>query len=480
MREWISLLEDENSQDFSFVANLSNLLNINKDEIANIIEKLSMDELSNLVDATMKNDQTTAQQIISNSSNPENTIDQDTNTDNSETPNDSDTTETNEEEELNDLIVKNNKKTKAKRSREDYGIDETAESLTLNIGDKVFVDDEEGTVKIPNAPGNTIGVMIDGELQMINKNKVHVKEGVLGMTPMPGLRPSADNDLQRMKELAGIRGDDSIDAPIEVEAEPVSPVGMEPEAPMAPEMGTDEPTPAMDMDEPSSLPMTPPSPMEPLPPMAGPMDGIEDGAESIERAISDIEAHIPNVSISDYKSIVARLKALVSMAENAGRTALSESKKAKVKEAEKNFSISADFRSNKIIDKKFEDPKSHGAFSLKNKEVQEDKIEVKKPKEKHNVETSGSEVTRKTLMDYIKEQDETETLGVNRNDALKTIQNRLGKNGNPQSANQALNSLTSAGKIKQQNGTFAMNSMSDDDFFNTIGQTNPNPTNNSN
>lgn len=415
MREWISLLNEDSSEDFSFVDSLIKMLNMDKKEVESIIEKLNLDDLSNLVDATMNNDQDTAQKIISDNST------QDTIKDNSA----SNASEDNEayEESMNNLIMKNNKT--AKRSREDYSIDETADSLTLNIGDKVFVDDEEGTVKIPSAPGNTIGVMIDGELQMINKEKVHVKEGVLGMTPMPG--------LQRMQELAGIKGNVP-SSPSEIEPVDTMDVGMEP-------VSMDEPM----ADEPMDMDMEPASMDYPMDMEQYPIDEpMEDGASAIENAISDIESHIPNVSISDYKTIVARLKALVSMAENAGRTALSESKKAKaaaIAEAE----------------------------AAQKKEIPEDKIVVKQPKE-HDADTSGSEVTRKTLMDYIREQDEVETLGANRADALKTIQNRLGQNGNPQAANQAFSKLQSTGKIKQQNGTFTMNAMDDEDFNNSINQ----------
>jgi len=546
MREWISLLEDESLEDFSFIDSLTKMLNIKKEYMDDMIEKLSVDELSNLVDATINNDIDAAKSIISNNTDIEFDLDK----------NDEDSEDTDiGKENMNDLIMRD--KLTAKRSRENHSIDETADSLSLNIGDTVFVDDEEGTVKIPFAPGNTIGVMIDGELQMINKEKVHVREGVLGMTPMPGLRPSVDNDLQRMQELAGIRG---MEANSPSEIEPIN--SMDIEEPMHNSgMDSMDSMDAMDgMDEPSYMPM--------IPDDHEPMGETEDGADAIESAISDIESHIPNVSISDYKSIVARLKALVSMAENAGRTALAESKKAKMKLGEadhqqvmyKDLSdvydqgptevwywksgLGRDLMMGKnwlIKHNKMPDPenleathvkigsvketnpenvyrmmqgevwspegqardfiKSSGTghtsmsmgdiivingqaemvdqfgFSKLDTEITdesktyEDKIMVKQPKE-NKVGTEGTEVTRKTLLDYIREQemDNTQTLGSDRAAALDTIKNRLGANGNPQAANQAFSKLQSTGKIKQNNGVFTMDSMDDEDFNNAIGQ----------
>lgn len=93
----------------------------------------------------------------------------------------------------------------------------------LNVGDAVIIekdgendDDEngeEGTVKLPKAPGNTVGVMLKGKLKMINRKDVKLKEGVLGMTNIP--------DIQRMRELAGIAAQDLPEPVKAPEAPPV-------------------------------------------------------------------------------------------------------------------------------------------------------------------------------------------------------------------------------------------------------------------
>jgi len=249
---------------------------------------------------------------------------------------------------------------------------------------------------------------------MINKEKVHVNEGVLGMTPMPG--------LQRMQELAGIRGEES-NAPSEIE--PVDSMNMQ--EPM--DIGADD---SVDMDY--GMDMAEP-PMSQIPPIYEPMDGMEDGAEAIESAISEIESHIPNVSISDYKSIVARLKALVSMAENAGRTALAESRRAAAKLVNEDEKI----------------------------ELPEDKIAVKKMPERKE---------RKTLLDYIEEQDNTtQFIGktpqeVNAHLAAISDNNNNNNNNN----NDPAKDLIQKGIIKKTpNGSYVTKElMSDSDLANAV------------
>lgn len=84
---------------------------------------------------------------------------------------------------------------------------------TVVLGDDVLVgkkDDKkprEGIVKIPDGPGDTVGVLVDGELEIVPADEVKVvkedvlEEGVMGMTAMPS--------LARMQALAGIKPDDT-------------------------------------------------------------------------------------------------------------------------------------------------------------------------------------------------------------------------------------------------------------------------------
>ena len=73
----------------------------------------------------------------------------------------------------------------------------------LNVGDLVYVmhDDKKvkARVKIPNGPGDTVGVMIGNKMKMKDRANISLTEdlgGVMGMTMLPG--------LARMQELAGL------------------------------------------------------------------------------------------------------------------------------------------------------------------------------------------------------------------------------------------------------------------------------------
>lgn len=113
------------------------------------------------------------------------------------------------------LIAK--KSTERKRKDKEPLFDEE-NSNDLNVGDAVEAGGREGTVKIPKAPGDTVGVMIGGSLEMIHRSDVTkktVSEGVLGMTGIP--------DLRRMQELAGIPSVEVDEIPA-VEAPAAAPV----------------------------------------------------------------------------------------------------------------------------------------------------------------------------------------------------------------------------------------------------------------
>jgi len=74
-------------------------------------------------------------------------------------------------------------------------VDECME--TFHIGDRVMVGEDEGAVKITNGPAGTIGVIINGEIRMVEAKDVKtISESVIGFTGVP--------DLLRMRELAGM------------------------------------------------------------------------------------------------------------------------------------------------------------------------------------------------------------------------------------------------------------------------------------
>lgn len=442
--------------EFEFTKSLKDLVGIEGDQVAELIEKLDADQLTDLVDACSRGDADEVRKIIGGEMEGKE--------------------ESGSDEEFSPLLspkekLKAQAKKKQRKAQDNNELGEDTDTVhTFNIGDTVLVDGEEATVKIPSAPGDTVGVMIDGELKMVDKSKVNLAEGVLGMSGMPGLKPHGDPDLQRIRELAGLgRDENSYDAP-----EPAE-FPEEPDAMAHDDMGAADEfgdtlhggmeAPGADipaLPAPTASPMSAmPSTASMAPPMPGAMDGEEDDSVALDNAISEIEGLIPGVRISEYKTLVARLKALVSMAESAGKAALTESQKRRMAE-------------NAASEKPKATPKGFG----RGKYV-EDKISPKDGEKKPETKKDGDEdVTRKTLLDYLKETDGLETLGMNRQDALRAIQNRLGPSASPQQANQAFTAMFTSGHIKQQNGRFMMPSTDDETFRTQVAQTGPANTGN--
>ena len=178
------------AQELNFSATLEKMLGVSKEEIEKIIERLDVDELSNLIDACGKNDITKVKSIVGV------TDEEDESAEKSEK-------KENAEDSLRGLVLRKDdaKKIKSKKhklQKKELG-EEDDTAAVFSLGDEVLVDGEEATVKIPQAPGGTVGVMINGELKMVDKKTskiTKVEEGVLGMTQMPG--------LTRIKELAGM------------------------------------------------------------------------------------------------------------------------------------------------------------------------------------------------------------------------------------------------------------------------------------
>jgi hypothetical protein len=98
-----------------------------------------------------------------------------------------------------------NRKPIDKKSKEKTMLLDT-EYHEFNVGDAVEIDGEEATVKLTKGPDNTVGVMIKGKMQMVDRKDVKkIEEGVLGMTGIP--------DLRRMQALAGIAEVPEVSAP---------------------------------------------------------------------------------------------------------------------------------------------------------------------------------------------------------------------------------------------------------------------------
>lgn len=487
------------AQELNFSATLEKMLGVSKEEIEKIIERLDVDELSNLIDACGKNDITTVKSIVGV------TDEEDESADKSEKQEDT-------KDALRGLILRKDdaKKVKSKKhklQKKELG-EEDDTAAVFSLGDEVLVDGEEATVKIPQAPGGTVGVMINGELKMVDKktsNITKVEEGVLGMTQMPG--------LTRIKELAGMgRGEP---APLDFnepapegplpspEADMTDPVDAEFEPVAGPDLGGSDEVggmgglgadTGMDMGGDMGADMAPevpalPAPAPAMPPMAAPApdmssagmanigSALEDAA-ALDNAISEIEHMIPNCKISEYKTLVQRLEGLVAMAKSAGKAALVESAKYEEKKrkhrAVKGSAVR--FDSKDVDDYLMGDHKGDddiAQFKGRSK-FEEGKL---KPKTEDALDTDGdakaekeeTKNERKTLLDYVKEAEETEmTLGTNPNDAMKALQARMGPKATPQDARKAFDALRASKVVDQKGSAFTMAAMGDDDLNSAI------------
>jgi hypothetical protein len=489
----MKIINEEGDPDMEFVSYLVKTLGITEDQVNDLIEKLSADDLTNLIDGCYQDDakfvRKIAGSVLMNNHSDDSGDDKKSVTDNAE-----------------ELAKKwfsrkgHNAEQKQASQEEELGEETDTGPVSHNIGDTVTADGVEGTVKIPSAAGNTVGVMINGELKMVDKKMIRpqkVEEAVLGMTAMPGLKPN--NDLMRIRELAGLPAE-PMDSPMTAPAPRAAPAmgmgddmgddmgdmgdaSMEPivqDEPILPPIPGDEPPP---MDAPMSMDMDDGSMGDDAPEMMGDMgstgglgSALEDAA-ALDQAISDIENMIPNIKISEYKTLVARLKALVSMAESAGKAALTE--------ASFGYNLDDKFKSNqkpkgfagqqaRSVSVKGDLKARMAAFATNratNKsEMDEDKISAKGMKKEPKDAADGS--ARKTLMDYVAEADgDMETIGADRNTALAAFQARMGPSTTPQQANQAFDAAFAAGNVKQVNGQFQMKAMGDGDFHQQMSQT---------
>lgn len=158
-----------NMDDADFVDKMSSMLSIDGGEIEKILDTLDSDSLIELTDAVANGDTETVEDIIS------------------------------QNETINPLLYKNKKKKSKKRPKR------PSKDHVFVMGDDVAirVRDEDGhkfvsaTIDKPDAPGETIGVMIDGVPRVVEKKNVFtLNEMMMGMTGVP--------NLNRLMQLAGV------------------------------------------------------------------------------------------------------------------------------------------------------------------------------------------------------------------------------------------------------------------------------------
>lgn len=161
-------------EDTDFVEQMTKLLNMDKDAVEALLDKLSADDLLSLSDAVSRNDEPAARDVIG-------ALEAD--------------------EEVNPLFRGGNVDSKNTKIRKQ------PTKGSISVGDEVIVDGEDGQIEATlvntNGPNNTVMVKYRGKKHMVDQHRVHpvkkIEEMVLGMTRMP--------ELQRIQRLAGIASD---------------------------------------------------------------------------------------------------------------------------------------------------------------------------------------------------------------------------------------------------------------------------------
>lgn len=233
------------------------------------------------------------------------------------------------------------------------------EEIDFAIGEDVMVGEVSGQVKIPHGPNGTIGVIMNGQLEMVSETEVsHLNEGVMGMKPV--------NPLFRLRELAGLprnMAEDDFEGIEVADAPEIDPEGMlaagpvggveEPADMDVDGMGADpvaEPMPDMDggmdagMDVPGDDMELPGDDMMDVPADAGvpgaigtdPVEPVadmgmaptqSDAMAQIEDALNSIQTGLADIRLSEYKSLIKKLQDLTNQAQMMGRDYLGERRK---------------------------------------------------------------------------------------------------------------------------------------------------------
>lgn len=246
------------------------------------------------------------------------------------------------------------------------------EEIEFEIGEDVMVGEVSGQIKIPHGPNGTIGVIMNGQLEMVAEHEVsRLDEGVMGM-----MKPV--NPLFRLRELAGLPLTDNGYEGIKIAEVPeIDPTGILNAGPVGtdgPEdmdvdgMGTDPVADPMDdmdggmtdpaMDMAVDVPMDAPvddmslpgddmmdAPMD-VPADAGipgaigsdPMNSIDsmtmaptqsEAMSQIEDALNNIQTGLADIRLSEYKSLIQKLQDLTNQAQMMGRDYLGEQRRMK-------------------------------------------------------------------------------------------------------------------------------------------------------
>lgn len=220
------------------------------------------------------------------------------------------------------------------------------EEIGYEVGEEVMVGEVAGQVKIPHGPNGTIGVIMNGQLEMVAESEVsRLDEGVIGM-----MKPV--NPLFRLRELAGLplESNDDFSGIEVVEAPEIDPEGILAAGPVVDDLEDMEVDSMADMDgdiednmeEPLTLDVEIPSDdlelpadagvpgavgTDPIMPVGNTLPTQSEAMSQIEDALNSIQAGLADIRLSEYKSLIQKLQDLTNQAQMMGRDYLGERRK---------------------------------------------------------------------------------------------------------------------------------------------------------
>lgn len=295
------------------VAKAAEMCGLEKDAVSGRLEKMQVNQVLDLLDAVAAGDESRTKELLGAGAKKEGEEQSDADAD---------------EFEISPLFMKGD--SGPGKKVDDENIEE--EDHDPNMGDEVRVDGEDATVKVLHGPRDTIGVQMDGNTVMVNKDQVKrvkkIEEGVVGMGPVSNLRriqelaglpPSAEMARESNPLAPGRVGEPmpaeepEMDAG-EAEVEYFSPERIATLAGAMPEIGG-----APEMDCPmagADLRAAAPAPAAPV--SISPEVEVEVETEATPLALDDIltafdmiEDGLPEIKLGDAKEVRARLNDLI-------------------------------------------------------------------------------------------------------------------------------------------------------------------------
>lgn len=219
-----------------------------------------------------------------------------------------------------------------------------SEDIDYRVGESVMVKDQSATIKIPQGPDGTVGVVMDGKLSMVDYSDIsRLDEAIMG-----GL--TTISPLFRLRELAGLPP-----APLSVPSDSIDDMSS---------LSSPDISSSTDMDSLGDI-EEPHDDMEDMPDvdldltnsselstdhddMMGPVDGGMPGdlppdnpeiisgtvtpeaspaMSSIEASLGTIQQQLANITLGEYKGLVSKMQALSNQIQVMGRGYLGERRK---------------------------------------------------------------------------------------------------------------------------------------------------------